>query len=108
MGGALSKTSMGVHMSVMVNICAQATVPAFRKVFMRSVGVFKEWAVYLTVVEAQSKQFHLRGLDMADETPIHLRPWSRDRGVDNGQQSLGHGFGESRLGPWDIDTMGLC
>ncbi|KAH9990277.1 hypothetical protein BJV77DRAFT_963480 [Russula vinacea] len=79
MGGALSKTSMGVHMSVMVNICAQATVPAFRKVFMRSVGVFKEWAVYLTVVEAQSKQFHLRGLDMADETPI---PCGRGREIE--------------------------
>lgn len=93
----------------MVNLFAQATVPAFRKILMRSVGVFKEWAVYLTVVEAQSKQFHLRGLDMADEiTPISLRPWSRDRGVDGGGQSFEHGFGEGRLRPWDVDTMGLC
>jgi hypothetical protein len=99
---------MGVHMSVMVNIFAQATVPAFRKVFMRSVGVFKEWAVYLTVVEAQSKQFHLRGLDMTDEItqiPMPVRPSSR---VDGGGQSLEHGFGESRLGPWDVDRMALC
>ena len=46
---------------------------------------------------------------MADEiTPIPLRPWSRDRGVDGGGQSFEHGFGEGRLRPWDVDTMGLC
>ena len=56
-------------------------------------GSFKEWVVYLTLIETQFNLLGLlsihtpRPLDMADEiTSASLRPWSRDLGVGGGGQ----------------------